>query len=61
VETSVKHESVFVATDLTEETDISVPDRDGEGLMVVRGQGSIKRGSIFAVSKPTEGAGVSVP
>ena len=45
----------------SEEAEISVLGGQVDGSMTVIGPGSINRGSIFAMSKSREEAGVSVP
>jgi hypothetical protein len=61
VEISVKFESVVATGCPAEEAEISVLGGQVDGSMTVIGSGSINRGSIFAMSKSREEAGVSVP
>lgn len=58
VEIFVKFESVLATA---EEAGVSVLGGQVDGFMTVIGPGSINRGSIFAMSKSREEAGVSVP
>ena len=61
VEISGMFESVLVAGCPSDEAAISMLSGHVEGSTTVIGLGSINRGSIFAMSKSREEAGVSVP